>query len=261
MKRQFWTAFSLTLAVYLLGIAVAVWVIDPPEAPAAEPVREAVQYSPDPEEDLILLGVVEGEEPAALLLGFFPAQERIAVLALTGEEVPAGEVSELRAALEERYSLTVDAFLSGEPEAWRELVRGMGAATLTLSTDSTVSLDGEEVILRAGRQRLDSRLSMALIQSGSSHTGELAADWCRVFCRSAEELGAEELFARLSGGFDTDLSYARIARHLQGLGWLGSREAPAEAADASDPAGTAALFARSTGTDEADLSISDKSRR
>ena len=61
VKRQFWTAFSLTLAVYLLGIAAAVWVIKPPEAPAAEPVREAVEYSPDPEEDLILLGVMEGE--------------------------------------------------------------------------------------------------------------------------------------------------------------------------------------------------------
>ena len=50
VKRQFWTSFSLTLAVYLLGIAAAVWVIRPPEAPAAEPVREAVQYRPDPEE-------------------------------------------------------------------------------------------------------------------------------------------------------------------------------------------------------------------
>ncbi len=67
VKRQFWTAFSLTLAVYLLGIAAAVWVIEPPEAPAAEPVREAVEYSPDPEEDLILLGVMEGEEPVVLL--------------------------------------------------------------------------------------------------------------------------------------------------------------------------------------------------
>ena len=66
VKRQFWTAFSLTLAVYLLGIAAAVWVIKPPEAPAAEPVREAVEYSPDPEEDLILLGVMEGEEPVVL---------------------------------------------------------------------------------------------------------------------------------------------------------------------------------------------------
>ena len=72
VKRQFWTSFSLTLAVYLLGIAAAVWVIEPPEAPAAEPVREAVGYSPDPEEDLILLGVMEGEEPVVLLLGFFP---------------------------------------------------------------------------------------------------------------------------------------------------------------------------------------------
>ena len=70
VKRQFWTAFSLTLAVYLLGIAAAVWVIEPPEAPAAEPVREAVEYSPDPEEDLILLGVMEGEEPVVL-----PARE------------------------------------------------------------------------------------------------------------------------------------------------------------------------------------------
>ena len=261
MKRRFWTAFSLTLAVYLLGIAAAVWVIDPPEAPAAEPVREAVQYSPDPEEDLILLGVVEGEEPTVLLMGFFPVQERIAVLALTGEEVPVQGISGLRTELEAEYGLTVDAWLSGEPEAWRELVQGMGAATLTLSTDSTVSLDGEEVILRAGRQRLDSRLSMALIQSGSSHTGELTADWCRVFCRSAEELGAEELFTRLSGGFDTSLSYAAIARHLQGLGWLGSREAPAEAASVSDPAGITALFARSAETDSADLSISDKSLR
>ena len=68
VKRQFWTAFSLTRAVYLLGIAAAVWVIEPPEAPAAEPVREAVEYSPDPEEDLILLGVMEGEEPVVLLI-------------------------------------------------------------------------------------------------------------------------------------------------------------------------------------------------
>ena len=70
MKHPFWRAFSWTLGVYLLGIALAVWVIEPPGAPAGEPVREAVQYSPDPEEDLILLGRVEGEEPAALLLGF-----------------------------------------------------------------------------------------------------------------------------------------------------------------------------------------------
>lgn len=57
------------------------------------PVREAVQYSPDPEEDLILLGRVEGEEPVALLLGFFPAQQRVAALALTrggaGQHHPA----------------------------------------------------------------------------------------------------------------------------------------------------------------------------
>lgn len=261
MKRQFWTAFSLTLAVYLLGIAVAVWVIEPPKAPAAEPVREAVRYSPDPEEDLILMGIVEGEEPAVLLLGFFPAQERIAALALAGEEVPAGEAAELRAELEKRYSLTVDAFLSGGPEAWQELVRGMGAATLILAEDRAVFLDGQEVILRAGRQRLDSRLSMALIQSGSSHAGELAADWCRVFCRSAEKLGAEELFARLGSGFDTDLSYARIARHLQGIGWLGSQETPAKAADPADPAGITALFSRSGEGNSADLSNSDKIQR
>ena len=142
VKRQFWTAFSLTLAVYLLGIAAAVWVIRPPEAPAAEPVREAVQYRPDPEEDLILLGVMEGEEPVVLLLGFFPAQERMAVLALTGENVPAGEPDALRRELEERYSLTIDAWLSGEPESWQQLVQGLGAATLTLDQDSTVTLDG-----------------------------------------------------------------------------------------------------------------------
>ena len=73
VKRQFWTAFSLTLAVYLLGIAAAVWVIEPPEAPTAEPVREAVEYSPDPEEDLILLGVMEGEEPVVCLLYTSPS--------------------------------------------------------------------------------------------------------------------------------------------------------------------------------------------
>ena len=162
VKRQFWTAFSLTLAVYLLGIAAAVWVIEPPEAPAAEPVREAVEYSPDPEEDLILLGVMEGEEPVVLLLGFFPAQERMAALALTGEDAPSGTPDALQGELEERYSLTIDAWLSGEPESWQQLVQGLGAATLTLDQDSTVTQDGETVILRAGRQRLDSRLSMAL---------------------------------------------------------------------------------------------------
>ena len=212
VKRQFWTSFSLTLAVYLLGIAAAVWVIEPPEAPAAEPVREAVEYSPDPEEDLILLGVMEGEEPVVLLLGFFPAQERMAALALTGEDAPSGTPDALQRELEERYSLTIDAWLSGEPESWQQLVQGLGAATLTLDQDSTVTLDGETVILRAGRQRLDSRLSMALFQSGSNHAGELAAAWCGVFCQSAEELGSEELFTRLNGGFETDLSYAEIAR-------------------------------------------------
>ena len=175
VKRQFWTAFSLTLAVYLLGIAAAVWVIKPPEAPAAEPVREAVEYSPDPEEDLILLGVMAGVEPVVLLLGFFPAQERRAALALTGEDAPSGTPDALQGELEERYSLTIDAWLSGEPESWQQLVQGLGAATLTLDQDSTVTLDGETVILRAGRQRLDSRLSMALFQSGSNHAGELAA--------------------------------------------------------------------------------------
>ena len=139
VKRQFWTAFSLTLAVYLLGIAAAVWVIEPPEAPAAEPVREAVEYSPDPEEDLILLGVMEGEEPVVLLLGFFPAQERMAALALTGEDAPSGTPDALQRELEERYSLTIDAWLSGEPESWQQLVQGLGAATLTLDQDSTGS--------------------------------------------------------------------------------------------------------------------------
>ena len=248
VKRQFWTAFSLTLAVYLLGIAAAVWVIEPPEAPAAEPVREAVEYSPDPEEDLILLGVMEGEEPVVLLLGFFPAQERMAALALTGEDAPSGTPAALQRELEERYSLTIDAWLSGEPESWQQLVQGLGAATLTLDQDSTVTLDGETVILRAGRQRLDSRLSMALFQSGSNHAGELAAAWCGVFCQSAEELGSEELFTRLNGGFETDLSYAEIARHILGLGWLGEAKVPAQAADPDDPAGITALFARSEGT-------------
>lgn len=250
VKRQFWTAFSLTLAVYLLGIAAAVWVIEPPEAPAAEPVREAVEYSPDPEEDLILLGVMEGEEPVVVLLGFFPAQERMAALALTGEDAPSGTPAALQRELEERYSLTIDAWLSGEPESWQQLVQGLGAATLTLDQDSTVTLDGETVILRAGRQRLDSRLSMALFQSGSNHAGELAAAWCGVFCQSAEELGSEELFTRLNGGFETDLSYAEIARHIQGLGWLGEAKIPAQPADPDDPAGITALFARSEGTNQ-----------
>lgn len=126
VKRQFWTAFSLTPAVYLLGIAAAVWVIEPPEAPAAEPVREAVEYSPDPEEDLILLGVMEGEEPVVLLLGFFPAQERMAALALTGEDAPSGTPDALQGELEERYSLTIDAWLSGEPESCSSWCRGWG---------------------------------------------------------------------------------------------------------------------------------------
>ena len=130
----------------------------------------------------------------------------------------------------------------------QQLVQGLGAATLTLDQDSTVTLDGETVILRAGRQRLDSRLSMALFQSGSNHAGELAAAWCGVFCQSAEELGSEELFTRLNGGFETDLSYAEIARHIQGLGWLGEAKVPAQAADPDDPAGITALFARSEGT-------------
>lgn len=193
-------------------------------------MREAVEYSPDPEEDLILLGVMEGEEPVVLLLGFFPAQERMAALALTGEDALSGTPDALQRELEERYSLTIDAWLSGEPESWQQLVQGLGAATLTLDQDSAVTLDGETVILRAGRQRLDSRLSMALFQSGSNHAGELAAAWCGVFCQSAEELGSEELFTRLNGGFETDLSYAEIARHIQGLGWLGEAKVPAQAA-------------------------------
>lgn len=82
----------------------------------------------------------------------------------------------------------------GNRRAGSSWCRGLGAATLTLDQDSTVTLDGETVILRAGRQRLDSRLSMALFQSGSNHAGELAAAWCGVFCQSAEELGSEELF-------------------------------------------------------------------
>ena len=40
-------------------------------------------------------------------------------------------------------------------------------------------------------------------------------------------LGSEELFARLSGGFSVDLGYAGIARHLQGLVWLGQQETAA----------------------------------
>lgn len=88
---------------------------------------EAVEYSPDPEEDLILLGVMEGEEPVVLLLGFFPAQERMAALALTGEDAPSGTPDALQGELEERYSLTIDAWLSGEPESWQQLVaRGWG---------------------------------------------------------------------------------------------------------------------------------------
>lgn len=78
--------------------------------------------------------------------------------------------------------------------------------------------------------------------------GELAAAWCGVFCQSAEELGSEELFTRLNGGFETDLSYAEIARHIQGLGWLGEEKISAQAADSDDPAGISALFARSEGT-------------
>ena len=185
-----------------------------------------------------------------LLLGFFPAQERMAALALTGEDAPSGTPDALQRELEERYSLTIDAWLSGEPESWQQLVQGLGAATLTLDQDSTVTLDGETVILRAGRQRLDSRLSMALFQSESSHAGELAAAWCGVFCQSAEELGSEELFTRLNGGFETDLSYAEIARHIQGLGWLGEAKVPAQPADPDDPAGIIALFARSEGTNQ-----------
>lgn len=91
-----------------------------------------------------------------VLLGFFPAQERMAALALTGEDAPSGTPDALQGELEERYSLTIDAWLSGEPESWQQLVQGLGAATLTLDQDSTVTLDGETVILRAGRQRLDS---------------------------------------------------------------------------------------------------------
>ena len=143
---------------------------------------------------------------------------------------------------------TASPLTPGFPESWQQLVQGLGAATLTLDQDSTVTLDGETVILRAGRQRLDSRLSMALFQSGSNHAGELAAAWCGVFCQSAEELGSEELFTRLNGGFETDLSYAEIARHIQGLGWLGEAKVPAQAADPDDPAGITALFARSEGT-------------
>ena len=256
MKHPFWRAFSWTLGVYLLGIALAVWVIEPPGAPAGEPVREAVQYSPDPEEDLILLGRVEGEEPVALLLGFFPAQQRVAALALTGEEL--GSTTQLRQALEQQYGLTIDGTLSGPPESWQRLVQGLGASTLTLEQDSTVLLGSEPVILRAGRQRLDSRLSLALLQSGSGHAGELAAAWCRQFCQGAEMLGSEELFARLSGGFSVDFGYAGIARHLQGLVWLGQQETAAQTADPADRAGARALFARSKGTKHPDLSISDK---
>ena len=256
MKHPFWRAFSWTLGVYLLGIALAVWVIEPPGAPAGEPVREAVQYSPDPEEDLILLGRVEGEEPVALLLGFFPAQQRVAALALTGEEL--GSTTQLRQALEQQYGLTIDGTLSGPPESWQRLVQGLGAATLTLGQDSTVLLGSEPVILRAGRQRLDSRLSLALLQSGNGHAGELAAAWCRQFCQGAEMLGSEELFARLSGGFSVDFGYAGIARHLQGLVWLGQQETAAQTADPADRAGARALFARSKGTKPPDLSISDK---
>lgn len=137
-------------------------------------------------------------------------------------------------------------------------MQGLGAATLTLEQDSTVLLGSEPVILRAGRQRLDNRLSLALLQSGNGHAGELAAAWCRQFCQGAEMLGSEELFARLSGGFSVDFGYAGIARHLQGLVWLGQQETAAQTADPADRAGTRALFARSKGTKHPDLSISDK---
>ena len=188
---------------------------------------------------LILLGRVEGEEPVALLLGFFPAQQRVAALALTGEEL--GSTTQLRQALEQQYGLTIDGTLSGPPESWQRLVQGLGAATLTLEQDSTVLLGSEPVILRAGRQRLDSRLSLALLQSGNGHAGELAAAWCRQFCQGAEMLGSEELFARLSGGFSVDFGYAGIALAPAGAGLAGS-------AGDSSPDGRSGRSGRGEGT-------------
>ena len=70
--------------------------------------------------------------------------------------------------------------------------------------------------------------------------------------------------ALASGMFDTvhvstdSERYAGIARHLQGLVWLGQQETAAQTADPADRAGARALFARSKGTKHPDLSISDK---
>ena len=65
---------------------------------------------------------------------------------------------------------------------------------------------------------------------------------------SDEPVIDESRYSIVNGGFETDLSYAEIARHIQGLGWLGEAKVPAQAADPDDPAGITALFARSEGT-------------
>ena len=260
MKRQFFRAFSLTLAVYLAGIAAAVWFIEPPGAPVDQSVRQPVEYSPDPEEDLIVLGVIRSDPAVVLLAGFFPAREAMAASLLpedlpldgqsAGDWLETGGVSGLRQAVEREYSLTVDAVLSGPPSSWQELTRGMGAAVLELEEDTPVDLDGETVILRAGRQRLDSRLSLAVFRDSPAEGSALAAAWCEVLSRSAGALGTGGLFERISGGFDSDLGYDGIARHIQGLEWLGERNASAQAADPRQDGEITRAFVRSTGTTE-----------
>ena len=258
MKRQFFRAFSLTLAVYLAGIAAAVWFIEPPGAPVDQSVRQPVEYSPDPEEDLIVLGVIRSDPPVVLLTGFFPAREAMAAALLpedllldgrsTSDWLETGGISGLRQAVEREYSLTVDGELSGPPAAWEALTQGMGAAVLELEEDTPVELDSETVILRAGRQRLDSRLSLAVFRDSPAEGSALAAAWCEVLSRSAGTLGTEGLFERISGGFDSDLGYDRLARHIQGLEWLGTENVPARAADPRRAGEVEEAFVRSVET-------------
>ena len=230
--RNFWRAFGLSLSVYLVGIAVAVLLIPPPEAPVEERVSGVAfdGYRPDREEDLTaLVSLTSGEEPAVFLVGFYPADARLLVHALPREEEfggrTAGELlregnDALRSAVEEHYGIQVDCCITGGDSAAQDFVRGLGSVAVELEEDTPVESGGQTVTLEAGRQLLDSGLSVRVLHTHPELAEPLFAAWCGLFFSSVEGTDTAAILARLQDGFETDLTYDMLARRVQGMRWL-----------------------------------------
>ncbi len=233
-RMAFFISFAATfLLMAALGAGVAIWMGPMTRNPGASSGPPGMAYLPTEEDNLAMLVVgydASGKAPPTFaLVGFYPAEGRIPVAVLPGETLVRGKTKTdtlagtfrvggaryTKLALEESLGLTLDRYVAVELESFISLVNLLGSTDFKLPMTLDAKLNGRDIKLSEGTQKLDGR-KMADIFIYPAYTGgeparcvmaaDLISSVINFHLPLTQTKAADALFKSAVNAVETDIS-------------------------------------------------------